>query len=113
MPRQRVQAGEVDTRVIGKPDQFDGDPMKGKDIKGKDKAKDVRNESSKKVKSDDWRKCFFCNKTGHVTTDCSDIHTTQQRSCRYRACSQVRHTPTFVIAMPCVNNKKSCEFSSE
>ena len=27
-PRQRVQAGEVDTRVIGKPDQFDGDPMK-------------------------------------------------------------------------------------
>ena len=28
MPRQRVQAGVVDTRVIGKPDQFDGDPMK-------------------------------------------------------------------------------------
>ena len=27
-PRQRVQAGVVDTRVIGKPDQFDGDPMK-------------------------------------------------------------------------------------
>ena len=28
MPRHRVQAGVVDTRVIGKPDQFDGDPMK-------------------------------------------------------------------------------------
>ena len=27
-PRQRVQAGVVDTRVIGKPHQFDGDPMK-------------------------------------------------------------------------------------
>ena len=27
-PRQRVQAGVVDTRVIGKPDEFDGDPMK-------------------------------------------------------------------------------------
>ena len=27
-PRQRVQAGVVDTRVIGMPDQFDGDPMK-------------------------------------------------------------------------------------
>ena len=27
-PRQRVQTGVVDTRVIGKPDQFDGDPMK-------------------------------------------------------------------------------------
>ena len=30
-PRQRVQAGVVDTRVIGKPDQFDGDPMKHAD----------------------------------------------------------------------------------
>ena len=27
-PGQRVRAGSVDTRVIGKPDQFDGDPMK-------------------------------------------------------------------------------------
>ena len=27
-PRQRVQAGVVYTREIGKPDQFDGDPMK-------------------------------------------------------------------------------------
>ena len=27
-PRQRVQAGVVDTRMIGRPDQFDGDPMK-------------------------------------------------------------------------------------
>ena len=27
-PRQRVQAGVVDTQLIGKPDQFDGDPMK-------------------------------------------------------------------------------------
>ena len=27
-PEQRVRAGVVDTRVIGKPDQFDGDPMK-------------------------------------------------------------------------------------
>ena len=27
-PRQRVRVGAVDTRVIGKPDQFDGDPMK-------------------------------------------------------------------------------------
>ena len=27
-PGQRVRAGLVDTRVIGKPDQFDGDPIK-------------------------------------------------------------------------------------
>ena len=44
---------------------------KGKDIKGKDKAKDVRNESSKKVKSDDRRKCFYCNNTGHVKAECN------------------------------------------
>ena len=30
-PRQRVQAGVVDKRVIGKPDLFDGDPMKNAD----------------------------------------------------------------------------------
>ena len=30
-PRQRVQAGVVDTRVIGKPDQFNGDAMKYSD----------------------------------------------------------------------------------
>ena len=35
---------------------------KGKVINGNDKAKDVRNNSSKKVKSDDRRKCFYCNK---------------------------------------------------
>ena len=28
MPRQRVQAGVVDTQVIAKPERFDGDPMK-------------------------------------------------------------------------------------
>ena len=42
---------------------------KGKDIKGKVKAKDVKNESSKKAKSDDQRKCFYCNKTGHVRAE--------------------------------------------
>ena len=43
---------------------------KGKDIKGKDKAKDVKDELSKKAKSDDQRKCFYCNKTGHVRAEC-------------------------------------------
>ena len=43
---------------------------KGEDVKGKDKAKAVKNESSKKVKSDDRRKCFYCNKTGHVKAEC-------------------------------------------
>ena len=43
---------------------------KGKDIKGKDKAKDVKNESPKKAKSDDQRKCFYCNKASHVRAEC-------------------------------------------
>ena len=43
---------------------------KGKDIKGKGKDKEVKNESSKKVKSDDRRKCFYCNKSGHVRAEC-------------------------------------------
>ena len=43
---------------------------KGKDVKGKDKAKDPKNESSKKAKSDDQRKCFYCQKTGHAKAEC-------------------------------------------
>ena len=43
---------------------------KGKDIKGKDKAHDVKNESSRKTKSDDQIKCFYCNMTGHVRAEC-------------------------------------------
>ena len=39
--------------------------------KGKGKAKDVRNASSKKVKNDDRRKCFYCNKTGQVKAECN------------------------------------------
>ena len=43
---------------------------KGKDVMGKDKAKDAKNESSMKAKSDDQRKCFYCQKTGHVKAEC-------------------------------------------
>ena len=104
---------------------------KGKDIKGKDKAKDVRNESSRKVKSDDRRKCFYCNKTGHVKAECNkrlrDLAETERKPVAasphpHDATAIVplqcllpgeRHSSTFVIAMPCVKNKTSCEFSSE
>ena len=104
---------------------------KGKDIKGKDKAKDVRNESSKKVKSDDRRKCFYCNKTGHVKAECNkrlrDLAEAEGKPVAasphpHDATAIVplqcllpgeRHTSTFVKAMPCVNNETSCEFSSE
>ena len=43
---------------------------KGKDAKGKDKAKDAKNESSTTAKSDDQRKCFYCQKSGHVRAEC-------------------------------------------
>ena len=39
---------------------------KGKESKGKGKAKEANKESSKKAKSDNHRKCFYFNKTGHV-----------------------------------------------
>ena len=105
---------------------------KGKDIRGgKDKAKDVRNESFKKVKSDDRRKCFHCNKTGHVRAECSkrlgDLAEAEGKPVAasphpHDATAIVpfqcllpgeRHSSTFVIAMLCINNKTSCEFSSE
>ena len=43
---------------------------KGKDVEGKGKGKDAKNESSKKAKNDDQRKCFYCNKSGHVKAEC-------------------------------------------
>ena len=101
---------------------------KGKDIKGKDKAKDVKNESFKKVKSDDRRKCFYCNKTGHVRAECrqrlKDLAEAEGKPVAasphpHDATAIVplqcllpgeRHSSTFVRAMPCVNNETSCEF---
>ena len=63
------------------PMQFGASPKskgKGEDSKGKgkgkgkgeDKAKDAKNESSKKAESDDQRQCFYCQKTGHVKAEC-------------------------------------------
>ena len=104
---------------------------KGKDVKGKDKAKDAKNESSKKAKSDDQRKCFCCQKTGHVNAECrkrlKDLADAKEKpmaatphpndtaaivplQCLHPG---ERHTSTFVIAMPCANSETSCESSSE
>ena len=30
----------------------------------------MKNESSKKAKNDDQRKCFYCNESGHVKAEC-------------------------------------------
>ena len=114
----------IDTQPM--PMQFGANPKsKGKDIKGKDKAKDVRNESSKKVKSDDRRKCFYCNKTGHVRAECrrrlKDFADAEGKPVAASPHPHVataivplqclllgeRHSSSFVIAMPCVNNKNA------
>ena len=104
---------------------------KDKDIKGKDEAKDVKNESSKKAKSDDQRKCFYCNKTGHVRAECrkrlKDLAEAEGKSVAASPhphdttavvplqclLPNEEHTATIVIAMLCVNSETSCEFSSE
>ena len=43
---------------------------KGKDGKSKGQCKDAKNEPSEKTKKDQQRKCFYCQKTGHVKADC-------------------------------------------
>ena len=91
---------------------------------------EMKNESSKKVKSDDRRKCFYCNKTGHVRAECrqrlKDLAEAEGKPAAasphpHDATAIVplqcllpgeRHSSTFV-AIPCVNNETSCEFSSE
>ena len=102
---------------------------KGKDVKGK--GKDGKIESSKKAKRDDQRRCFYCNKTGHVKAECrkrlkdlaeaegklvaatshpSDTTTVVPLQCLL---PDESHTSTFIIAMPCANNEPTYESSSE
>ena len=105
------------------------DKGKGKDLKGKGKGKDAKNESSKKAKNDNQRKCFSCNKSGHVKAECrkrqkdlADAEGKPMAASPHETATVVplqcllpgeRHTSTFVIAMPCANSETSCESSSE
>ena len=104
---------------------------KGKDVKGKGKAKDAKNESSKKAKSDDQRRCFYCNKSGQMKAECrkrqkdladaegrpvaSSPHPNDTAAVVPLQCllPDERHTSTFVTAMLCANSETSCESSSE
>ena len=90
----------------------------------------MKDESSKKAKSDDQRKCFYYNKTSHVRAECrkrlEDLaeaegkpvavsphpHDTEAIVPLQRILPGERHSSTIVIAMPCVNSETSCEFSS-
>ena len=104
---------------------------KGKDVKGKGKGKDAKNESSKKAKNDDQRKCVYCNESSHVKAECrkrlrdladaegkpmaATPHPNDATVVVPLQCSlpDEKHTSTFIIAMPCANSETSCESSSE
>ena len=97
---------------------------KGKDSKGTDS----KHESSKKAKSDDQRKCFYCNKSDPVKVECrkrlkdlaeaegkpvaaSPHHSNDKAAVVPLQCllPGEKHTST---AMPCVNSETSCESST-
>ena len=74
--RPIMQLGANPSKGKGKDSKGKG-KGKSKDVKGKDEAKDVKNESFKKAKSDDQRKCFYCQKTGRMQK-------ATEKSCRCR-----------------------------
>ena len=59
---------------------------KGKDSqdKGKSKDKDTKNDSSKKSRRDDKKRCHYCQETGHVWSQCGsrlkDLADAEERS---------------------------------
>ena len=55
---------------IGVQPKSKGKGKDSKDTKGRSKGKDAKNETSKKVKVDDLRRCCYCHKTGHVKSGC-------------------------------------------
>ena len=72
---------------------------KGKDSKGKGKGKDAKNESSKKAKNDDQRKC---NKSGHVKAECrkrlKDLADAEERP----VAATPRPSGTAVVPLQCI-----------
>ena len=54
----------------GKGKDGKGKEGKGKDGKGKTKAKDDRDKFDPKSSSNKFKKCFYCDKVGHIRADC-------------------------------------------
>ena len=54
----------------GKGKDGKGKEGKGKEGKGKTKAKDDRDKFDPKSSSNKFKKCFYCDKVGHVRADC-------------------------------------------
>ena len=101
---------------------------KGKDSKdkGRSKGKDAKDQSSKKAKGDDQRRCYCCQKTGHVKSQCetrlkdladadgesvtANSHQNDTAAVVPLHCSlSEEHATTCHVAMPCVESKAPCE----
>ena len=104
---------------------------KGKDSQdiGKSKDKDTKNESSKKVKAEDQRRCYYCQKTGHVWSQCgsrlNDLADAEERSVIANShpndtaaivlvhCSLPNeYVMTFPMALPCGVRETPCEYNN-
>ena len=106
---------------IGVEPKSKGKGKDSKDTKGRSKGKDAKNESSKKVKVDDLRRCCDCQKTGHVSRlkDLVDAeekpvtansHPNDTAAVVLLQCSPPgAHAMTCHMAMPCVEKKTPCE----
>ena len=123
--------GMEDMRVRKSTHQVTAKTVKDSSRQRQRQGRQGQETKAKDAKSDDQRKCFYCQKIGHVKLSAESdqktlpmkrgnrwqrrhIHTTQQRSWRCSAyCQNERHTSTFVMAMPCANSETSCESSSE
>ena len=111
---------------IGVQPKSKGKGEDSKDAKGRSKGKDTKNESSKKMKADDLRRCCCCQKTGHVKSGCksrlkdladaegkpvaADSHPNDTAAVVLLQCSPPgAHAMTCHMATPCVEKKTLCE----
>ena len=97
------------------------DKDKGKVEKGKSDGMGARNESLKKAKDDDRRKCYCCRKTGHAKSQCkaglNDLADAEEKpvtaNSRLNSAAAVApladdHATTFPVTVPRVERKTSC-----
>ena len=86
-------------------------------------------QRTNRPRNDDQRKCFHCQKTGHVKAefrkrqkDLADVEEKPMAASQHDTAAVVplqcllpgeKHTSTFVIATPCADRETSCDSSSE
>ena len=112
----------------GKASKSEGKGQDSQDT-GKSKDKDTKKESSKKSRRDDKKRCYYCQETGHVWSQCGsrleDLADAEQRSVIATShpndtaaivlmhCSlPEEHVMTFPMVLPCGGRKTSCEHNN-